>query len=517
MTHSLPHLHSERTQRSLGGAIVLLCVLGAGCARSRTAYESTAGNAPSSLPGPSANQPGAGPAGQGGTGNPTPQAPPPTPVPPADVARGWQHPRSLSDNISFNDNDADSGALGMSRNGDAMIAWEYGSRIYASERRSSIWRHPIRGVSQPFNPAGGSMFDIDIDMDPRGDTVMVWVQKDGLIERVYKSDYHSGVWTNPVNHADHISPPGGGATHSQVAMEDNGDAIVVWEQYGSTGARIYKSELRAGIWTHPIDDNAHISPDVSHSQDVAVAIGANGHAIVVWAQADYRYYRIYKSERRAGIWTHPATLADCFSPDGTNAYEPSVAFDGSGNAVIAWLQGDGTNQQVFKAEFRAGAWTYPTSRTDNISPDGTAATRVRVAMSSNGRGIIVWRQATNATDSRLFKSEYRGSTWRHPATLATHFGVGPTVDEFAVQMDALGETVIAYTAKDATQPFAMYLSEFRGGAWQHATSLTEHISPTGPDTSLPRVSIDGGNDVVVLWRQSTGANGHAFISEYRAY
>ena len=44
-------------------------------------------------------------------------------------------------------------------NGDAMIAWEFGSLVYGSERRGGVWRHPILGVSQPFNPVGGSTGD----------------------------------------------------------------------------------------------------------------------------------------------------------------------------------------------------------------------------------------------------------------------------------------------------------------------------------------------------------------------
>jgi hypothetical protein len=440
----------------------------------------------------------------------------PTPEPPVALARGWRHPSGLQDKISFDSNDADSGALGTGGRGDAMIAWEFGSRIYASERRGRVWRHPILGVSQPFNPAGGSMYDIAIDLDARGDTVMVWVQKDNGLDRIYMSEHHAGVWTNPRTHADHISPAGGPATRSQVVMEDNGDALVVWEQgNGPTGnGRIYKSELRAGTWTHPSNGDDRLSPDHTNAQDVHLAVARNGYAVVVWAQGNGPHYRIYKSERRNGIWAHPA-LADAISPAGSSAFAPAVACDGAGNAVIAWLQSDGSTPQVFVAEYRGGAWRAPASLTDNISPDGMPARRVQVALASNGDGVIVWRQDVSATATRLFKSEYRGGAWTHPTSLGAHFGVGPRVEEFAVAIDGAGNTVVAYTAADAVQPPAVYLSEYRRARWTHATSLAQHISPLGPATSLPRVSIDGDGDVVVLWRQSNGMHEHAFCSEYR--
>ena len=78
----------------------------------------------------------------------------------------------------------------------------------------------------------------------------------------------------------------------------------------------------------------------------------NGNAIIAWYQIDGTNYQIFKSEYRSGSWTHPSNLSDYISPDGTDAYGPTVAMDNNGNAIIVWYQMDGANYQIFKSEYR---------------------------------------------------------------------------------------------------------------------------------------------------------------------
>jgi hypothetical protein len=83
-----------------------------------------------------------------------------------------------------------------------------------------------------------------------------------------------------------------------------------------------------------------------------VAMDNNGNAIIIWRQSDGSNYQVFKSEYRNGVWVHPASLADNISIDGYNADSPEVAMDDNGNAIIVYIQLDGTVYRVFKSEFR---------------------------------------------------------------------------------------------------------------------------------------------------------------------
>ncbi|MCD6497139.1 MAG: hypothetical protein J7M25_02410 [Deltaproteobacteria bacterium] len=134
----------------------------------------------------------------------------------------------------------------------------------------------------------------------------------------------------------------------------------------------------------------------------------NGNAIIVWQQSDGSSLQIFKAEYRNGQWTIPADLTDNIGPDGQDAVGPEVAMDDNGNAIIVWEQSDGSNIQIFKSEYRGGQWTLPADLTDNISPDGQDAVGPEVAMDDNGNAIIVWFQQPDGGGSyQVFKSEYR--------------------------------------------------------------------------------------------------------------
>ncbi len=160
-------------------------------------------------------------------------------------------------------------------------------------------------------------------------------------------------------------------------------------------------------WTNPASLTDNISPDGQYAESPQVAMDSNGNAVIVWQQSDGSNNQIFKSEYRNGAWTNPASLTDNISPDGQDAYYPQVAMDNTGNAVIVWRQYDGSNWQIFKSEYRNGKWTNPKSLIYNISQDGQDAESPQVAMDNTGNAVIVWRQSDGNGNHQIFKSEYR--------------------------------------------------------------------------------------------------------------
>ena len=105
-------------------------------------------------------------------------------------------------------------------------------------------------------------------------------------------------------------------------------------------------------------------------------------------------------------WSDPASLSDNISPDGTAVHYPQLAKDDNGNALIVWSQSDGSNDQIFRSEYRNGSWSDPASLSDNISPDGQDTYNPQLAKDDNGNAVIVWQQSDGSND-QIFRSEYR--------------------------------------------------------------------------------------------------------------
>ncbi len=436
--------------------------------------------------------------------------------------KSWTHPASLTDNISPDGQHAYYSRTAMDDNGNAVIVWAQSDgscdQVFKSEYRGGAWTHPS-SLTDNISPDGTCVLDDfpQVAMDNNGNAIIVWEQLDGTYYQIYKSEYRSGAWTHPSSLTANISPDGQNAEFPQVAMDNNGNAVIVWQQSDGTNSQIFKSEYRNGAWTHPSSLTANISPDGQNAELPQAAMDDNGNAVIVWLQSDGTNYQIFKSEYRNGAWTHPSSPTDNISPDGKHAYEPQAAMDNNGNAVIVWYQDDGSGEdQIFKSEYRNGAWTHPANLTDNISPDVQYASDPQVAMDDNGNAVIVWQQL-DGTYNQIYKSEYRGGVWTHPSALTDNIspdGQGAYYPQVAV--DNNGNAVIVWQQFDnGGLKYQIFKSEYRNNAWSHPSSLTDNISPDGQSAFSPQAAMDNNGNAVIVWYQSDGTYYQIFKSEYR--
>jgi hypothetical protein len=453
------------------------------------------------------------------------------------INRAWHNSASY---INPGGTDAWYPQVAMDNNGNAIIVWQQydgtNYHIFKSEYRGGIWTNPAN-LTDNISPGGAGAWNPQVAMDNNSNAIIVWQQSNGTNYHIFKSEYRSGVWTNPTGLTDNISPNGQDATYPQVAMDNNGNAIIVWQQSNGTNYHIFKSEYRGGVWTNPANFTDNISPNGQDAAYPQVAMDNNGNAIIVWQQSDGANFQIFKSEYRGGVWTNPASLANKISPSGQDAYTPYVAMDNNGNAIIVWQQNDGVNDQIFKSEYRSGIWTNPANLSDHISPDGTNAWNPQVAMDNNGNAVIAWYQYDGA-NNQVFKSEYRGGVWTNPANLSDHIspdGGAPSIiltplgfSTIRVAMDNNGNTIITWFLSELVEILSepdsqtwesysfVFKSEYRGGVW-HNPAVSDAIS--GEGASYPQVAMDNNGNAIIVWMQDFYNEGllseMIFKSEYR--
>jgi mRNA-degrading endonuclease HigB of HigAB toxin-antitoxin module len=407
----------------------------------------------------------------------------------------------------------------MDANGNVLVVWEQedgsNDQIFMSEYRNGSWSDPA-DLTDNISPDGQHARDPQVAMDANGNAIIVWRQNDGSNDQIFMSEYRNGSWSHPADLSDNISPDGQTARAPQVAMDSNGNAIIIWRQNDGGNNQIFMSEYRNGSWSHPADLTDNISPDGQNALDSQVAMDSGGNAIVVWRQNDGSNEQIFKSEYRNGSWSHPADLTDSISPDGQDADDPQVAMDSNGNAIVVWEQNDGGNYQTFMSEYRNDSWSHPADLTDNISPDGQDAYGPQVAMDSNGNVIVVWEQYDGG-DNQIFMSEYRTDSWSHPADINDN--ISPDVQEAynsQVAMDSNGNAIIVWEQYDGGN-FQVFVSEYRNGSWSHPADLNDNISPDGQDAGDSQVAMDSDGNAAIVWHQIDvgGINSQIFMSEFR--
>ena len=140
-----------------------------------------------------------------------------------------------------------------------------------------------------------------------------------------------------------------------------------------------------------------------------IAVDTNGDAVVVWQQLD-GIQNVWANHYLAGWgWGTATTISD----GAGDATAPQVAADTSGNAVAVWAQSDGTRDNIMANRYLAGSgWgTAALIETDN---NGAPPTLKSVSPPTAMR----WRCGSNPTALRtnIWANRYTagaGLGWRY--------------------------------------------------------------------------------------------------------
>jgi len=274
-------------------------------------------------------------------------------------------------------------------------------------------------------------------MDANGNAVAVWQQADGERFNIWSNRYTpSGGW----GEAEQIEDNTGNATRPEVAMDPSGNAIAVWQQYDGERDNIWSNRYTPGVgWgTQTPIENDNAGPATSPQ----VAVDANGNAIAVWQQYDGERDNIWSNRYTAttGGWS-TAELIE--TEDGGEASEPQVAMDRSGNAVAVWSQFDGTSFDIWSNRYE-GTWGTAQRIEDN---ETGAALSPQVAMDASGSAVVVWTQPHGAHTS-IWSSRYATSFgWLGEEPIESYDQGGATAPQVAMAMEPNGSATAVWTQR----------------------------------------------------------------------
>ena len=438
--------------------------------------------------------------------------------------KAWYPPANLADHLSLAESDASSAQVSMNSAGDVVVVWQQAdsndnNQIFKAERHDGSWSGPA-DLSEHLSLAGTEAFQSQVAMNDAGDVVVVWRQKDGNgNNQIYKAERHDGSWSGPADLSEHLSLAGTDAFEPQVAINAAGDVVVVWRQKDGNGeGHVYKAERHDGSWSTPANSDDYLSVAGTSAYEPQLALNDAGDAVVVWRQKDGSAdIQTYKAERHDGSWSKPANLGDHLSVAGTDAEEAQVAMNADGDAVVVWTQDDGSYWQTYKAERHDGSWSTPANLADRLSLAGSHTSDPQVALNAAGDAVVVWQQYDGNGVQQIYKAERHSGNWILPANLDDHPSPGGA-DAFGPQvaLNDAGDAVVVWHQNDGSGPRRIYKAERHGGSWTLPANLDDHLSMAGTSAYDPQVALSANGDAVVVWWQIVSAlHYQIYKAEYR--
>lgn len=385
---------------------------------------------------------------------------------------------------------------------------------------TAVWvsgSSPSRSIRSAFRPAGGpwepsftlisSLLDCHdpvLAVNPAGAAVAVADCDAGaaFINAEYRSA--GGSWVGP-----NTVPTSSSGEEPRVALDNSGNAVVVWEQSGGTVQSSYRPA--AGSWS----GKEQVSPAPTGT-DVAlepqVAISPTGAAWAIWRHQLNRFVgdtaaTVETIRRQGGTSWNSTTLKILTSAPASNPVaegEPQIRWNANGQRIAAWAllsSPSSIMQERWGNGGDSGGWGEPPV----TLLDGTTNIETpQVGLDGQGRAVAVW----HSSESGVFGTEvsttaFLNGPWSSPVVLAedeTGFSkpdvaVDPAGDANAVWV-ALGGTISAASGS-------------AGGAFAPATPISNSANIGFGD---PQITMDTGGDAIAAWPASGPTGWHIAVA-----
>jgi hypothetical protein len=313
--------------------------------------------------------------------------------------------------------------------GNTVVVWSYDDGVHPTRIMGRMVGEPIFTLSRPTTAASNP----ELAVNDAGRGVAAWRYADGSNTRIGARRI-AGVSTFFL--PETLSPAGEDASAPQVAINDDGDAFVVWSSNEGGSIKIRERTVFADSVVGPLKT---LSATAAFGDDPAVAIAPNGDAIAVWTRSSGA-----SSSIQARRITPAGDLGDTIplTLGGGDVNQPQIAGNGVGDTFAAWVDSTGPVEQVEARSIR-GSTLGPTRTLSNPSIDSASA---RIA-AADERAVVVWEASV---DPQNFTRRVQGRSLtaagdRGPMLTLTTSGPGAAATEARVSIQDDGDAIAAWT------------------------------------------------------------------------
>jgi hypothetical protein len=294
---------------------------------------------------------------------------------PATAQARFSSPVYLSETFQ----NAEEPQVALSGSGVGLGVWE---RFDGADFRVQLRSRSSTGVLGPvetLSAAGQDAFTPQIAVNPTGTGIIAWTRNDGTNDRIQARTRSSGGVFGSVQT---LSDPGRNAENAQVAIDQNGNAIVVWQRNDGTYERIQAVQISSAGAVGAVKTLS----SGGDSFDPQVAVDGNGNAQVVWS----RFNVLQGVDKIQGVTVSASGVVGTVQGLSTapgDAEEPQIGIDANGNAVVVWQHWDGTNERV---QGRTRSASGVLGAIKDLSVPTLDAFAPQVAVNATGSGLVVW-------------------------------------------------------------------------------------------------------------------------------
>jgi len=401
---------------------------------------------------------------------------------PATAQASFTSPVYLSDTFQ----NAEEPQVALSGTGVGLGVWDRSDGTNTRVQIRSRASNGTLGSVQTLSAAGQNAFSPQVAFNPTGTGIIVWTRSDGTNDRIQAVTRSS---TGVLGSVLTLSDPLRNAETAQVAIDGNGNAIVVWERFDGTNERIQEVQISSVGVVGPVQT---LSPTGGDAFDPQVAVDGNGNALVVWS----RFNSVQVVDKIQAVSVSAGGVVGTvqgLSAAPGDAEAPQVGVDSSGNAVVVWQHFDGSHERV-QGRTRSSSGVLGTIK--DLSVSGFDSFAPQVAVNPTGSGLVDWARFSsvcNCDRIQLVPFSSAGTV----GTVQTISNTGADDEEPQIGIAANGNGVAVWSSFKASQENVFGRTRTAAGT----LGSIQQLSTSGLAFS-PQVAVNGNGNALADWTRT---------------
>ena len=330
------------------------------------------------------------------------------------------------------------------------------------------------------------------------------------------SNVHAAWSNNPsVNNA--ICKAAGVQLFPTIISDGSSGAIITWLDNRNGNSDIYAQRISAGGVVQWTANGVAICAVAAGLSSPTITTDGNGGAIITWV--DYRNGNgeIYAQRISAGgvvQWT--ANGVAIFAAAGDQGF-PAIISDGSGGAIITWVDDRNGNGDIYAQRVSAGGVGQWTKNGVAICTAANDKSQTAVISDGSGGAIITWSDYRSSSSTDIYAQRISAGgrvQWTKNGVAictATNAQGLPTIIR-----DGSGGAIITWQDnRNGSANADIYAQRVSAGGVVQWAANGAAISKAAGDQGFPTITSDGSGGAIITWQDDRSGSANADIYAQR--
>ena len=302
-----------------------------------------------------------------------------------------------------------------------------------------------------------------------------------------------------------------------IVSDESGGAIITWQDQRGADDDIYAQRISASGVVQWTTNGVPICTAITSQTSPAIVSDGSGGAIIAWTDSRDGGSDIYAQRISAdGVpqWTTNG-VAVC-----TAAYDqfvPSIISDGSGGAIIAWYNHNGSSDwRICAQHIGAGGVPQWTNNGITISAASYNQTPPNIISDGYGGAIFSWWGSTvpiNIYVQRINASGVEQWTPGGVATCAATLINGQGIPNLV--SDGNGGALISWTYNTSGSSYGIYAQWIKSDGSLSWSTKGVSIYSVNRQLSTPKLASDYSGGAIIVWTEYRSSSGYTDVYAQR--